>query len=225
MELEQVTDKFESLKNPDNVRGMAKFGINPENTYGIAMPVLRKMAKEIGKDHELALKLWNTGIHEARILAALIDIPELVSAEQMDCWVKDFDSWDVCDQCCLNLFYKTKYAYEKVREWCRKDEEYVKRAGFALIAVLAVHDKKADDTKFIDLLPLIMEGSADERNFVKKAVNWALRQIGKRNIFLRGKAIETSGQILKINTKTAKWIANDAIRELTNEKIIKRIKN
>lgn len=224
MQAEEIVNKLKSLSNPANVKGMARFGINPENTLGIPMPVLRNTAKEIGKDHQLALELWNTGIHECRILAALVDIPNLVTEDQMECWVKDFDSWDVCDQCCLNLFDKTKFAYEKAFEWSTRNEEFIKRAGFALIAVLAVHDKKADDSKFVNFLPLIVSESADERNFVKKAVNWALRQIGKRNHKLNKVTLNTCKEILKINSKSAKWIASDAIKELTNEKILQRIK-
>lgn len=224
MPAEEIVNRLKSLYNPANVEGMARFGINPQNTFGISMPVLRNIAKEIGKDHQLALELWNLDIHECKILAPLIDIPKLVTEEQMECWVKDFDSWDVCDQCCLNLFDKTKFAYEKAYEWSSRKEEFIKRAGFSLMAVLAVHDKKADDNKFASFLPLIIRESTDERNFVKKAVNWALRQIGKRNMQLNKAAMETSNEILKINSKSAKWIASDAIRELTSEKILKRIK-
>lgn len=224
MILEEIITRFQSLSNPENVIGMARFGINSNNTFGIPMPVIRNMAKEIGKNHQLALELWNTGIHEGRILAALIDKPDQVTDKQMEQWVLDFDSWDVCDQCCLNLFDKTKYAYPKAEEWSNRKEEFVKRAGFALMAVLAVHDKKADDKRFLKFLKIIIRESTDERNFVRKAVNWALRQIGKRNLLLKDKAIETAGEILKLNSRSAKWIANDAIKELTTEKIIKRIK-
>lgn len=224
MTLEEILTRFKSLANPENVKGMARFGINSNNTFGIPMPVIRSMAKEIGKNHQLALELWDTGIHEGKILAALIDKPDQVSEEQMEKWVIDFDSWDVCDQCCLNLFDKTKYAYIKAEEWSNRNEEFIKRAGFALMAVLAVHDKKADDKNFTKFLQIIIRESTDDRNFVKKAVNWALRQIGKRNLFLKDIAIETAGEILKLNSRSAKWIANDAIKELTTEKIIKRIK-
>lgn len=224
MQTEEIIGKFKLLYNPANVKGMARFGINPNNTLGIAMPVIRKTAKEIGKDHQIALELWNTGIHECRILAPLVDIPNIVTKEQMECWVKDFDSWDICDQCCLNLFDKTKYAYEKAVKWSSKKEEFIKRAGFVLMAVLAVHDKKAEDDKFINFLPLILKESVDERNFVKKAVNWSIRQIGKRNHLLNKIALETCNELLKINTKSARWIANDAIRELTSAKTLKRIK-
>lgn len=202
---------------------MARFGINPKNTYGLSIPHLRNMAKQIGKNHLLALKLWASGIHEARILACLIDYPAEVTENQMDRWVKDFDSWDICDQCCSNLFDKTRSSYKKALQWAQQDREFVKRAGFVMMAVLAVHDKKAQDKAFIQFFPLIQRGSEDERNFVKKAVNWALRQIGKRNNALNKKAIATAKKIQRMNSKSARWIASDALRELTSESVQKRL--
>lgn len=187
------------------------------------MPVLRKMAKEIGKDHQLALKLWNSGFHEVRILAGLIDETEKVTEIQIEKWAKDFDSWDVCDQVCSSLFDKTNFAWQKVIEFSKRKEEFVKRTGFTLMACLAVHDKKAQDKDFIKLLPIIKREATDERNFVRKAVNWALRQIGKRNKNLNKEAIKIAREILKIDNKTAKWIAADAIRELKSEQIQKRL--
>jgi 3-methyladenine DNA glycosylase AlkD len=198
---------------------MARFGINPENTLGISIPTLRSLAKEIGKDHALAEELWTSGIHEARILAAFIDDPKQVTEEQMDRWVAEFDSWDVCDQACGSLFDRTPFAYQKALEWSARDEEFVRRAAFALMAYLAVHDKKAGDDKFEGFFPLIVAAATDERNFVKKAVNWALRQIGKRNQNLNAKAIETAQDISKIDSKAARWIANDALKELTSDRI------
>ncbi|MGH2575870.1 MAG: DNA alkylation repair protein [Ignavibacteria bacterium] len=163
---------------------MGRFGINTEKAYGISMPNIRKVARKYRHNHELALSLWETGIHEARIAAALMDDPKKVTQTQMEKWVKDFNSWDLCDQCCGNLFDRTPYAHKKAVEWCKKEKEFVKRAGFALMAWLAVHDKKADNKKLSSFFPLIEKGSDDDRNFVKKAVNWALRQIGKRNSVL-----------------------------------------
>ncbi len=208
--------RLRALSNPKNVEGMARFGINPENTLGVSIPNLRKLAKEIGKDHALAQQLWSSGIHEARILACFIDEPELVTEGQMERWAEDFDSWDVCDQVCGNLFDKTRFAYGKAFEWSKRKEEFVKRAGFAMMAWLAVHDKKADDAEFIKFLPIIKRESIDERNFVRKAVNWALRQIGKRNGKLKKEAIRTAREILKSHSKSrsARWIASDALREL-----------
>jgi 3-methyladenine DNA glycosylase AlkD len=217
MEVNTIIKKLKSLSNPKNVEGMARYGISSHKTLGVSMPELRKIAKETGRNHKLALELWETGYHEARILASLIDEPQEVKPSQMNSWVKDFDSWDVCDQCCSNLFDKTPFAYEKVFEWNKSKEEFVKRAAFALIAVLAVHDKKAEDSSFIKFFPLIKKSSTDERNFVKKAVNWALRQIGKRNMKLNKEAIKLAKEILKIDDRTAKWIASDAIRELENK--------
>ena len=214
MELHEVLKILKSHADPRNVAGMARFGINPDNTYGVSIPLLRKMAKKIGKNHALAQGLWDSGIHEARILAGMVADPWQVTDEQMESWVKDFDSWDVCDQVCMNLFDKTEKAYEKAREWAGRDEEFVKRAGFALMACLAVHDKTAPDGKFEQFFPYIVREATDERNFVKKAVNWALRQIGKRNSVLRKKAIQAAREIQKLDSKSAKWIAGDALREL-----------
>jgi len=222
--LNKILEKLKSLSNPIAIEGMAKFGITPKKTYGVSIPLLRKMAKGIGKDHKLALQLWDIDIRETRILASMIDEPDLVTEEQMEKWVRDFDCWEVCDQVCQNLFTYTKFAYKKVVEWSKRDEEFVKRAGFALMAWLAFKDKKADDVKFEKFFPIIKKESTDERNYVKKAVNWALRQIGKRNLNLNKKAIEIAKEIQKINSKTAKWIARDAIRELTSEKIQERLK-
>lgn len=215
MELIEVLEILKSLAEPKNTEGMARFGINVTNALGISMPKLRALGKTIGKNHQLALELWETKIHEAMILAALIDVAKLVTKKQMDKWVNDFDSWDLCDQCIMNLFDKTEFAYEKTLEWCSKKEEFVKRAGFAMMASLAVHNKKAEDEFFESFYPYIKKESIDERNFVKKAVNWALRQIGKRNETLRISAIRLSEEILLIDSKSAKWIARDAIRELT----------
>jgi 3-methyladenine DNA glycosylase AlkD len=224
MRSSEILRKLKAQANPVAVAGMARFGINPRNTYGVSIPALRKMAREIGKSHLLASELWSSGVHEGRILATMIDEPSRVTSIQMDRWAKDFDSWDVCDQCCSNLFDKTKFAWKKVVEWSSSKEEFVKRAGFALIAALTVHDKEASDAQFARLLPLIERGSADERNFVKKAVNWALRQIGKRNENLNRLAIRAAKRIQTQNSKSAKWIASDALRELTSRQVQKKIR-
>jgi len=223
MEYVEILNRLKSLSNPEAVKGMARFGINPKYTYGVSIPVLRKMAKQIGKNHLLAQQLWDSHIHEARILAPLIDPPEMVTEKLMEGWVKDFDSWDICDQCCSNLFDKTKFAHKKAIEWSKRKEAFVKRAGFVLMATLAVHDKEANNWKFLRFLPIIIREATDERNFVKKAVNWALRQIGKRNSTLNKIAIRTAKEIQKIDSKSAKWIASDAIRELTSEAVQKKL--
>ncbi len=223
MQYNDIIEKLKSLSDPEAVKGMARFGINPENTYGVSIPNLRKIAKETVADHALAQQLWASGIHEAQILASMVDEPEMVTEIQMESWVKDFNSWDVCDQCCMNLFEKTKFAYQKAVEWSSNDKEFIKRTGFVLMARLAVSDKKASDDNFLKFLPIIKRESTDDRNFVKKAVNWALRQIGKRNLNLNKMAIKTAGKIQQIDSKSARWIAADAIRELTGEAIQKRL--
>ena len=225
MPYNEIIQRIKSLANPENVEGMARFGINPANTYGVSVPVLRKMARETGRDHELALALWASGIHEARLLACFIDRPDMVTEEQMEGWVKDFDSWDICDQCCSNLFDRTPVAHEKAVAWCEREEEFVRRAGFVLMAALSVHDKKASDEVFLRFLPLIKEYATDQRNFVKKAVNWALRQIGKRNPKLNGAALKTAEEIKKIDSRSARWIASDAIRELSSDAVQKKLAN
>ena len=171
----------------------------------------------------MALKLWASGVAEARIVAGMIADPLELTDEQMENWVVDFNSWDVCDQVCMNLFDKSPLAWNKIRDWSDRQEEFVKRAAFALIACLAWHDKNAEDQKFVDLLPLIAEQSSDDRNFVKKSVNWALRHIGKRNKYLNNEALKTAYQIKKMDSKSARWIASDAIRELESPKVRKRL--
>lgn len=214
---------LKSQANPENVAGMSRFGINPHKTLGISLPILRQIAKQIRKNHLLAEELWESGIHEARILAALIEDPKEVSEEQMERWVRDFDSWDVCDQVCSNLFDRTPFAYQKAQEWSSRNEEFPKRAGFVLMASLAVHDKKAQDSQFEAFLPLILKESVDQRNFVKKAINWALRGIGKRNLNLNQKAIQAAHTMQKIDSKAARWIASDALRELNSEAVQEKL--
>ncbi len=224
MQLDKVLAKLKSLSNPKNVEGMARFGINPDKTFGIQIRILRKMAKEIGKDHLLALELWDSGYHEARILASMVDDYKQVNEAQMEKWVAEFDSWDVCDQCIMNLFEDIDLAWDKAVEWSAKDEEFVKRAGFVVMARLAVSDKRAEDEKFNKFFPIIKQEAHNERNFVKKAINWALRQIGKRNINLNKRAIRVGEEIEKQDSKVANWIAKDALRELQSEPVQRRLK-
>ena len=218
MNTEDIIKKLEELSKPEDVEGLGRFGIDMKNTYGLKMPVVKKIAKECEKSHELAENLWKIETRETRIIASLVDIPEKVTPEQMDLWANDFNDWEICDQCCTNLFRKTPFADEKIYQWTKDDKEFVKRAGFALIAVLAIHDKKTDNKVFENYLELIKNESIDNRNFVKKAVNWALRQIGKKNKYLNKKAIDIAIEIDKIDSKSAHWIAKDAIRELNSEK-------
>lgn len=189
----------------------------------VSAPVLHAMAKRIGKNHSLALGLWKTGDHHARILAALIDEPERVTERQMERWVRDVDGWGLCDAICGALFDRTSFARGKAVEWSAREEAFVKRAGFVLMASLAVHDKNAADTVFLEFLPIIQRESTDERHFAKKGINWALRQIGKRNRRLNREAVKTAKAIHKIDSKAARWIASDALRELTSEKVQKRL--
>ena len=220
----EIIKRLESKAKPDQLEGMARFGMAIEKRLGISIPELRKLAKEIGRNHDLALDLWKTGIAEARILAAMIDDPQKVTEGQMEDWVKDINSWDVCDQVCMNLFDKSPLAWKKIHDWSDREEEFVKRTAFSLIACVAWHDKKAGDEKFIELLPLIKREAIDERNFVKKAVNWALRHIGKRNKTLNKAALDTAREIRQLNSKAARWIATDAIRELESEAVQRRLK-
>ncbi len=223
MKFEEIIKELESLSNPEDVEGMARFGINPKKTYAVRILELRRIAKKTGKNHELALELWETGYRETRIIACMIEDPKKLSSEQMDNWAEEFDFWEICDQCCMKLFRMTPFAYQKVFQWSKREEEFVKRAAFTLIAVLAVHDKKAADEKFEQFLPIIIRESTDNRNYVKKGVNWALRHIGKRNISLNRKAISTAEDMQKIPDKSAKWIAADALRELKSDKVQERL--
>ncbi len=223
MKAEDILKQLKSLSKPKDLEGMARFGIDTKNAYGISIYTLRKIAKNIGKNHQLAQKLWASKIHEARILASMIDEPARVTEKQMEKWVKDFNSWDICDQVISNLFDQTKYAYKKAFAWSKQKEEFVKRAGFVMMASLSVHDKKAKNKDFEQFFPVIKREITDERNFVKKAVNWALRQIGKRNLALNKQAIALAKEIKKTDNRTARWIANDALRELTSKKVKNRL--
>lgn len=222
--VKDVLDKLQSKAQPEHLKGMAKYGMTVEQRLGVSVPDMRKLAKEIERDHKLALDLWRTGIAEARIVAAMIDDPAKLTDEQMEDWVKGINSWDVCDQVCDNLFEKNQLAWKKIVDWSEREEEFVKRTAFSLIACLAWHDKKASDEKFIELLPIIIREATDERNFVKKAVNWALRNIGKRNLNLNEAAINTAKEIQRLDSKAARWVASDAIRELESDAIQSRLR-
>ena len=222
--VEEVLKKLQAKARPDQLEGMARYGIVAERRLGVSVPDIRKIAKELRRDHKLALELWKKGIPEARILAAMIDEPENLTEKQMEDWVKDINSWDVCDQVCMNLFEKTPLAWKKILDWAEREEEFVKRTAFALIACLAWHNKEAEDEKFTELFPVIRRGAMDERNFVKKAVNWALRNIGKRNPNLNKAAIGAAKEIQRIDSKASRWIASDAIRELESESVQRRLR-
>ena len=214
MNAREILDRLEPLANPANVAGMARYGINPKGALGVPMPVLRKLAKECGRSHSLAAEAWDSGVHELRILATLVDDPASVTRQQMNRWARDFYSWDVCDQAFQNLFRYTPFAFEQAAKWARARPEFVRRAGFSLMAGLAVKAKSATDRQFEAFFPLIREAADDERNMVKKAANWALRQIGKRNPRMRARAIAEAEKIRAMDSRAARWIAADALREL-----------
>jgi len=225
VQYDDVIKQIKSMADPKAVEGMARFGINPKNNYGVSVCQARNLAKQIGKDYRLARKLWASGIHDARLLATMVGEPYKLTEKEMDRWVKAFDSWDICDQCCSNLFDKTPFTHAKAAEWSARAEEFVKRAGFAMMACLAVHDKQASDKAFERFFPIIKREATDGRNYVRKAVNWTLRQIGKRNLTLNKKAVAAAKAIRKIDSKAARWVASDALRELTSEKAQARLKS
>jgi len=232
-----ILGELRALGSAKDRAGMARYGINVENAFGVSVYELRKIARRLGAGHELALALWRTGNHEARLLACFVDDPAAVTEKQVEAWVRDFDSWDICDQATTSLFDQTKHAWPKASEWAARDEEWVRRAGFALMAGLAVHDRSAADRAFLKLLPVIERGAFDERNFVKKAVNWALRNIGKRNRALNAAAVACAERIRAAanrragaerggdpGTRSARWVATDALRELTSDKVGARLR-
>ncbi len=220
--VDEVLRRLKVEARPEQLEGMARYGIVVENRLGVSIPGLRKLAKEIGKNHDLALDLWKTGVSDTMILASLVAEPNKLTGEQMEEWVKDFNSWDVCDQVCNNLFNGHPLVWNKVLDWSKREEVFVKRAAFALLSSLAVHDKAADE-KFIDFLLVIKREAVDNRNFVKKAVNWALRNIGKRNLNLNRAAIKVAREIQQIDSKACRWIGSNALRELESDAVQKRL--
>jgi 3-methyladenine DNA glycosylase AlkD len=220
----EIVERLRSLGEPANLPGMARYGIDVSNAFGVAIPLLRSIAKETGRDHRLALALWRTGIHEARILASMVDEPGRVTVRQMDTWARGFDSWDVCDQVCGNLFDRTPHAIDRVHAWAERPEPFVRRAAFATIAGITVHRRDVGDDELRAMLPLIEAASDDDRNYVRKAVSWALRQIGKRNMRLNAEAVRTAERIRARRTRAARWIASDALRELTGDAVQRRLR-
>ncbi len=221
--MQQIISQLRELGSTDNLNGMARFGISTSRAFGVKMGDVQALATQHRGDHKLALELWDSGYREARLLAANIANPKQVTPELMDSWVADFDSWDVCDTTCGKLFKKTPLAYEKARQWARSEREFTRRAGFALMAYLALKSSKLSDDKYEPFLNLIATAATDRRNLVKQAVNWALRQIGKRNPVLNGRAIAVAEELLATGDKTARWIANDALRELHSEQVQERL--
>ncbi|MEW6716390.1 MAG: DNA alkylation repair protein [Chloroflexota bacterium] len=220
---EEVMEKLRAVAKPENLAGMNRYGMTVEKRLGVSVPEMRRIAKEVGKDHGLALELWKTGISEAMMIASMVDVPKEVTEEQMEEWVIDFNSWDVCDQVCMNLFEKVPFVWKKIRDWAEREEEYVKRAAFALIACLAWHDKEIEDQAFVNLMPVIKAGATDGRNYVKKAVSWALRNIGKRNVKLNRIAKQVAEELGEVDSPSAKWVALDAIRDLNSEATQRRL--
>lgn len=231
MEADELLARLRGLGSEENRAGMARFGIRVDNAFGISVTTLRKIARDVlrpikddaARRHVLAGELWDSGVHEARILAALIDDPALVSPVQMEEWASAFDSWDLCDLVCANLFDKTEHAWSAAQEWAGRDAEFVKRAGFSLMAALAWHRREADDGCFLRYLPLIEREATDERNFVKKAVNWALRQIGKRSPQLNSEAVRVADRLRSSESRAARWVGSDAYRELTSPAVRQRL--
>ena len=232
-----IVAELRALGSEKDRAGMARYGINVERAFGVSVYELRKVAKRLATDHDLALALWATGNHEARLLAAFVDDPAKVTGRQMDAWARDFDSWDICDQACTSLFDQTEHAWSKAAEWVKRDQEWIKRGGFALMAGLAWHDKTTADAAFLRFLSMIELAASDDRNFVKKAVNWALRNIGKRNRALNRAAVACAEKVLvsanrraggerggDTGARAARWVARDAIRELRAAKTRARLK-
>lgn len=212
-------ERHGSKKNRD---GMARYGIVAPKVYGVSMTTMRTLAKNLGKNHELALALWDTGWHEARILSAFVDEPAHVTTRQMDAWARDFDNWAICDTICFHLFDKSPNAWQKIESWTKKKDEFVKRAGFALLAAVAAHDKKAPDAAFAKSLAIIEREAADDRNFVKKGASWALRTIGHRNRNLNKQSIDLAQKLCLSANSTERWIGKDALRDITRPMVLNR---
>ncbi len=221
--LSEVLERLRAAADPTRLEGMARYGIRTDDALGVTVTELRQLARPYRRDHGLAESLWVTGIHEARILASIVEDPEQVTEAQMEAWVADFDSWDLCDQVCANLFDRTPSAFDKAIEWSARSEPFVRRAGLALMACLAVHAKNEPDERFERLLPSIAAAATDERNPVRKATSWALRQIGKRGPHLHQRAIATAEQIGAVEDRSARWVARDVLRELRSQRVVERL--
>jgi len=219
----KVLRELDGLADPGVRAKMAYFGIRVPSAHGISAPVLHKFAREIGKDHRLAKQLWLSGIHEAKILATLVGEPDRVRASEMDRWARAFDSWDVVDTACCYLYAHTNFAWNKVRAGSKHPEPFIKRAGFSLAAYLSYKDKHSPDAEFVKFLRVIERESNDDRHFVKKSINWALRNIGKRNRNLNREAIRIAEQLRKRDSRAARWIAADALRELRSDAVQRRL--
>jgi 3-methyladenine DNA glycosylase AlkD len=222
--LQSAIQLLESIADENRIEGMKRFAISSPNMLGVSMPNIRKIANQIGQNHAVAIQLWHTQIHEARILATIIADPMQTTAKLMEEWIHDFATWDICDQCCCNLFKKLpELSNQKIHQYYNADAEFVKRFAFAMIAVAAVHWKKTDDIFFIPFFPMIISQATDNRNFVRKAINWALRQLGKRSAFLHAKALACCDELYLLHNSTANWIATDAVKELESDAVRKKL--
>lgn len=211
-----------SKKNRD---GMARYGIVADKVFGVSAPGIRQLASRFGRDHELALALWDTGWYEARVLTAFVDEPKRVTPAQMNRWAGDFDNWAICDALCFHLFDRTPHAWRKVEEWAERREEFVRRAAFSLLAALGVHDKRTGDEPFLKSLPLIERAATDDRHIVKKGVSWALRVLGKRDATLHSAALRTATRLSESSDAASQWVGRDALRDLTRPAVRQRFSN
>lgn len=218
-----IIARLEALKSLQDAAGMARFGIRGARVLGVPVKTLRVIARETGRSHELAEALWASGIHEARILASIVAEPKRVELTQMEQWVADLDSWDLCDQCCTNLWVRTPFARDQALVWSERAEEFVKRAGFVLMVQVAGKDKKAPVELLQRYLARAEREAHDERNFVKKAVNWAIREIGQRSAELNEAAIAVAQRLQASDSRTARWVGSDALSELNSAKITERV--
>jgi 3-methyladenine DNA glycosylase AlkD len=223
MDKDEVLTWLKRRGSRRTVQEMARYGIPSDGAVGVPMGTLLTLAKRLGKDHDLAIALWGSGCYEARLLASLIDDPQRVTRRQMNSWAASFENWADCDTVCFKLFDKTPFAWEKAQQWAASPREFVKRAGFTLMACLALHDKAAPDKKFLAFLPLIEKGARDERNFVKKGVNWALRAIGRRNLSLNAAALTVAERLALREEAACRWVGKDALRELASPKVRLRL--
>ncbi len=220
--INDIVKELKNKANPDNLEGMARYGISTVNRLGVSIPALRKLAKKIGKNHKLAGELWEKGLDETKTLASMIGEENKLTEEEAEKWVADFNSWDVCDQVCMNLFDKMPFVQKKIKEWSKRKEKFVKRTAFSLIACIAVHNKKMKDDELMEFFPIIKNAATDERNYVKKAVSWALRNIGKRNKNLNKEVIKFAKELEKMDSKTARWIARDTLKDIQRETVKKK---
>ena len=224
----RVKDVLATLKRKGsrkNREGMARYGIVADKVFGVSVSEIQRIARTLGRDHGLALELWKTGWYEARMMTAFVDEPAAVTPAQMDRWARDFDNWAICDNTCFHLFDRTPHTWKKINEWSRRREEFVKRAAFALVAGVALHDKKAPDAPFLRALKLIEREAPDDRNFVKKGVSWGLRVLGRRNRALNKAAVDVSRRLVASPKPAAAWIGRDAFRELTSAMVQRRLRD